>query len=395
MESKTASPISPQRVVLERLYGVNPNGSIDTQLGPIQMSLKPSRELIDDLRRLPRGKKVAIETLSPKDASWVDRMSIPKRARTDCVEASYWSPIVQCCNQGGHEVVYLDNIETLVQQARISVEIVNLKEEELSADNPLDRMHIARSLYAAKTVRAFLLICGKYDHMLKRIMESAPNVALMNDFQSQPLKSEASYNKIEGLKVMGYYEDQAPSVFVVQEASTKISQALQHQVSKEEFERVLSENLPENNFFPMIVEMDFGSIRDVAKRKHDAVMKGRITQKVPDFIGSWAPDIPASGLFEMFIEKRKGSAISGTIEDTYGPASFSGKLTANEVEFTKQYDPQTSIIPAVEKGRMLYAGSPELYGIIRGTFRSDGNMGFFEMHKFKEGENPYDPLRRR
>jgi hypothetical protein len=86
-----------------------------------------------------------------------------------------------------------------------------------------------------------------------------------------------------------------------------------------------------------------------------AEVEGRITHAIPTYIGTWSPNYPTTGLFEMFVEKRVGVRISGTIKDVIGTASFDGIIRGSTISFSKQYD-QDAILIGGEKNPIHYKG---------------------------------------
>jgi hypothetical protein len=94
---------------------------------------------------------------------------------------------------------------------------------------------------------------------------------------------------------------------------------------------------------------------EMKKRLIKAKELGRvIPEKIPDFIGNFDNGYPR-GIFEMFIEEREGSNISGTIEDCYGTATFKGVLSETEISFTKHYLLEQSSVDA-SKNDFNYKG---------------------------------------
>lgn len=59
--------------------------------------------------------------------------------------------------------------------------------------------------------------------------------------------------------------------------------------------------------------------------------------KRPDFYGFWVQPSGMNSVFFMTILSRNKSEVIGTIEDILGTAEFKGKLTADEISFTKKY----------------------------------------------------------
>ncbi len=134
---------------------------------------------------------------------------------------------------------------------------------------------------------------------------------------------------------------------------------------------------------------------DYGARRHMAEVEGRITHAIPTYIGTWSPNYPTTGLFEMFVEKRVGVRISGTIKDVIGTASFDGIIRSNTVHdgiigattihFSKQYD-QDAILIGGEKNPIHYKGKQKDGRTIGTyTFESDKtDIRPFWMYEFEK-----------
>ena len=66
-----------------------------------------------------------------------------------------------------------------------------------------------------------------------------------------------------------------------------------------------------------------------------------MSERTPDYIGTWNLVIPAQGLFEVYLDKKNGG-MTGRIEDTLGTAIFTGVISKKTATFMKKYKPGES-----------------------------------------------------
>ncbi len=105
----------------------------------------------------------------------------------------------------------------------------------------------------------------------------------------------------------------------------------------------------------------------------------------PDYIGTWDMQVPARGLFEVYLGD---DGINGTIEDCLGTARFSGKISSDVAVFVKEYGDDKSSADAARDG-VMYAGVSK-GEIIAGEFRIYNEGGKFRMYKFDGNPYPVD-----
>jgi len=105
--------------------------------------------------------------------------------------------------------------------------------------------------------------------------------------------------------------------------------------------------------------------------------QGYLSEKEPDFTGTWDLDIPARGHFEMFVDFEKENAYKGRIIDCNGDAIFSG---VKGKKFVKLYDEEFRIPEA--------ASFPIPFNIEKGIYF---DRGFILM----EGRRSVDELTQR
>lgn len=133
--------------------------------------------------------------------------------------------------------------------------------------------------------------------------------------------------------------------------------------------------------------------RNSLYRKYSALKLGRILlTKKPNFIGTWDLEIPARGLFEMYITHRSDGKIEGIIEDCIGSAQFAGELSNNNVKFVKAYDKLAVKIGGAEE-LLFYEGELK-DGEYHGNFRSQETekKGLYQEQPRVEGKFTLKPF---
>ena len=109
--------------------------------------------------------------------------------------------------------------------------------------------------------------------------------------------------------------------------------------------------------------------------------RGRFSDKVPDWVGTWDVYQPSKGYFELFIEDKDGSEVSGRIEDCLGSARFEGVITPRFVNFVKVYDSATN---NAIKTRITYKTEDQGYDreAHQGVFESNSAGNYFYVERF-------------
>ncbi len=91
---------------------------------------------------------------------------------------------------------------------------------------------------------------------------------------------------------------------------------------------------------------------------------GRISNRAPDYIGTWDVSEPSKGYFEMFVDQQHNGSVIGTIKDCLGTAAFAGVTTPQSFDFTKHY---TESAESAVDAHIVYEGKrpgtrKEFYG---------------------------------
>jgi len=129
-------------------------------------------------------------------------------------------------------------------------------------------------------------------------------------------------------------------------------------------------------------------LREHIKRKYRAVTASRIDpSRKPDYIGTWDLEVPAHGLFEVYIDDRNGDgAFNGHVEDAYGQAGITGHTTDGAISFTKTYSRNAKRLGG-ENNPVFYVGSRTSDGY-EGNFTFDDN-GREVVKQFSMRKSPF------
>jgi len=192
-----------------------------------------------------------------------------------------------------------------------------------------------------------------------------------------------SFASMHGINVQSYAIEDAPEL---EEAYDLTQSILTYNDGKcfDSDVKFVEERIPRNKFYRNpLIDGEIIAEHESIERKYRAIKEGRITDRIPDFIGTWNTEFPAEGLFEFFIMQREGNIINGTIEDVLGTATLQGTIDNSTIEFRKEY----SSLP-IKNGRdacpIFYRGlmiNDEVKGSWSYSFnRSDKRK--FEMKRF-------------
>lgn len=367
-----------------RLYGVQHGGYVN-DLGILSMPLEvyPSAELLRDLRSLPAGSIVGIEYFEEMchDGRHITPSTVKVGGRKIPSAKSYvhyWQRILNALNDNTR-VVFLDDLETFNESIAMAIkaekkskklDMLFLSGEKTQCHQVLSQYfldkvkQLRQAAYSDSVESAYRYEEGREEKMLERMARYKPDVAIVGSAHGDMIIHDRQV--IEGehdIKFDGYAKEEDPMAGIIP-------------IEEHHFHRttVLDRN-------PHIDERTVAE-RNSIRRKLSAVKLGRILIKdVPDFIGSWDEEIPAQGLFEMYIAP--GHKFEGVIEDTLGTAAFMGELTGNKVRFAKAYDEMAVMLGGVDRP-IVYEGELK-DGKYRGFYRVPGSSSrprAFELEKF-------------
>lgn len=354
--------------MVERLYGVI-HGSI-VELGGVRVLdnlVAPSRELMEDLLTLPPGTKVGLETC-PELGQPLEIQG----ERFDVIESNkfYWDRIQRLCKRRGLRIVYLEDFGIFKKYLEKFLALKSLHvalKHEIEGDGVPER--VMQQMHKVRVEAEYMFNFGREEKLWDRIQETQPTVAILGRGHTDPLLLDPAPLNERGISVGEYRLEEVfmPAWWYLDFSGRKHDRAnITDRLEPDE--KILLE-------------------RELLKRRYRAVMEGRVmAEKTPDYIGTWDTQVPARGLFEVYLDDE---GARGTIEDCLGTASFLGMITADVAIFGKKYYRDKSSDKVVQ-GKVYYNGGASGLnpGEIIGQFRSKyAGIGGFRLRKFDD--NPY------
>lgn len=331
---------------IERLYGVVPECSISSFDFYIpDKGVKPSPELLADLKSLSPGTTVGIECFDP-NAIGKDELEINgKKISIINYGKAYWKKIMQACHSARLNVAFLDDPEILREWAEKSTICEDLMEKSVGIRTRSSAYYMdpeERSLFEANykvNVEAeFIKEAKKTEVIAQRILQYQPKRVILSQKHADCLVADWTSLAESPLKIANYQ---------IERVDTSINA----------------------RFSPRLLPayLSFGSgpnpknllDRKLLVRAHNAVTKGRILpDQEPDFIGTWDVNCRPRGLFEVYVDhdlSKKIGSTAGFIEDSYGTAIFRvrGERSEDHISFVKEYI-HTESAPEAANGEISY-----------------------------------------
>ncbi|KKT66052.1 MAG: hypothetical protein UW61_C0032G0003 [Candidatus Curtissbacteria bacterium GW2011_GWC1_44_33] len=312
--------------MIERLYGVE--HSIEAPWifgGEEQIPASPSWELLFDLESLPQGTKVAIEYTPKFNRPFYVGETLALIPRP---QRKYWQEIIQTCKTAKLDIVYLEDFPAFLEISRRRLQTAEILHEAQEA-GPERKLELNRSLYRLDVETDYLYLFQRERTFLEKIQAAQPQIVIMGKGHTDFLITNRQEFSSRGITVACYQREtlSRPPSFICD-------------LDKHVYGEILEDSSPDPQ---ILIE------RNCLERKMRAVTEGRVTNGSPDFIGTWDVEIPARGLFEVYLD-------SGTIEDCLGTAMFVGEITPEKVDFTKGYLPDESSEAAYHDVINYYGG---------------------------------------
>lgn len=366
-------------VDVKKLYGVLTGFTARFLIVESEVYLKPSREMLGELAELPAGTKVGIEDFEPDDKRKLDDLVIDD-ARVIVNEATqkYWNEVEEHCKKHRLEVVCLDDATIWAEAAKAGLEAHRLSRQFGKAMGAR-LVELQRTAYAQEVIQEYLHGIGREEAIIRKIKSRQPEVVLVSAGFADDLAARPSH----GINFAAYAQEQGPKM---DNLTQDMRFVMSEMMSRAEAEDFLNRNVEPNTLVQnSSPDPATAAEREALERRYRAVKTGRITDRKPDFIGTWELLVPARGLFELFVTGRAGKSIVGTIEDTIGPATFTGTMDENGIRFTKTYAEHTyqirGPIPPC-KGEIAYSAE-KTGNKLEGLFDHPDARGRFEMAEFK------------
>lgn len=379
-----ASQIRMGGIPLDELFGCPDAGSI---------TIIPSRELLREIRQLPKGARVGLEQpaeLVNEHNILTDSIKVDgKEYKMATKSVVYWQSIVNQCVANGLQPVFLDDTEFIRASTRKREQARKLdrksgqlyrKSKAIYGDKIPEHTRakgigLIREAYRLEQEAWYINTIARESPILRKIAETKPYVVVMGAGHTDFFMANPEEIAKFGFKFESYareaFEEGLSAMALLAYSDGPLSMSPPRLIQNAEPDRV-----------------SIASRNQIIRRYNAAVLGRIIPDGKPDFIGTWDLDIPARGLFEMYLAKDETKAngireISGTIEDVIGTAAFTGTIASNTFNFKKDYDSIARQSGGID-GTLNYSAQLEK-GKYSGTIAGSGSPFLrFEMEACKK-----------
>jgi hypothetical protein len=367
---------------LKRLYGVVHGGSVSTVFGDFAIRMRPNPEMLAHLSECPKGTRIAVEWFDP--ALEAEITGLGKKGLTCGFSKDsgyYWHSVIDHCKSHDLAVVYLENREDFIAQASLARKVFQL--EEKRGKKPVDALITARKLHSLRVEQEYTNSILREPSLINNLINATPEVGIMGVGHTVMIAQKLERNELPNLEVEVHLAEADLNFNLpgdqVYESIFQVS-GLSGAHARRAIGETLGDMVQPGKLTSMPNTYLLFANRKRLERQYKAAKTGRITGGQPNFIGTWDTKIPSRGLFEFFIVKQDGEMVSGTIEDTFGSATFNGRLTDRAVTFTKLYDDDAKSVGG-SKSSLRYqstgrVGNKFVGDITNGTGE---RIGIFEM----------------
>jgi len=294
-----------------KLYGVVFGAELKVlDISLAHTDLGASEDLFSQIFKLPKGSNIGL--------GWLDNeqwMELSSHAEELCDKAglehiSYsgsqlWDEISGFAKENGHKITFLEDSETWRRYNKALVDRLKFRNKHYDKFSLIARNETDHELQL-RTKRLYEL--ERDERMLENIAASDVDIVIVGTGHSDPWYTNRESIKEDGIDFESY--------------STQIPSAA-HPCGE------FVENAePEDRlvFDPQLL-----------RRMINLSQGGRLTEEVPDYVGTWDLVTPSHGYFEIFVQDIKGDTIYGTIKDLLGDAQFVGKVDDESFDFSKKY----------------------------------------------------------
>ncbi len=386
-----------EKVRIGRLYGVLYNLTVDVRSGSVDLRLRPSTAMLDELSKMKRGTLVGMELLEPAHRGAIVEEANKYDMELEKNRVGYLEDLEEHCKASGIGIAYLESPEIVMEHLNAEVRLRTMRDELYGMrvyDQIAERLKsVERSEHALLVEREYLQNVSQVSNMISEMKRQGPEAALITKEHAQILWGMQLSGRLE-IEFKSAAAEMRPKMdyrlfYAAASAASEMYEKLSSTYEgsqKIDIAELLGSDIPPNRFD----EGMMGSLKALARadscmRSHSAVKNGKITEGRPDFIGTDDVDVPLRGLFELYIKEESGNEVSGTIEDVYGMAAFRGTFDDAGFRFIKHYGRK-----AVMAGGDLYdirfegRSDERLPGSVSGEFRMlDGSRGAFRMVAFR------------
>lgn len=331
------------------IYGVLPSASFDDD---VVANLRPSREMLADLRALPSGSVVGIG-IPFYDNGWVYKGAggaVMKKA------IPYWDCVIGTLRDAGMRLEFL--VPPTLKDAEIKHAV-----KATSADPD--------TAYKHKAIREYIHHVVMPKRIERSIKEMRPAALLCSQLHARVLAAATGLPFLEETHDLGYL---AESYVILKNDNARYT-SLQERASGEKvpFWRPAEERAPDDGRMreadeadapPVLadisrelsMEADENSLnrspavpsytlfaQEMCCRQFRAANWHRVTEGTPSHIGTSSPSLPASGLFELHVKTAKSGGVRGTLEDVVGTAAVTGTIRPTCLKLVVEYLPERCI----------------------------------------------------
>ena len=353
-----------------KLYGVVSGCKISSLWESTELRLVPGESLLSSLAALPLRSRVGVEFHNEHDRNLLQDDFARKLLGAGLgmgegrapVSDGYWEHLIRACD--GHQIVFLENADLWLRFNTALVSFVKNRKRDIFYHQGESEEKYHRRLVQHNERN------HKKHVEVRRLHEIERNTALLR---------AASENNVDAVVVsLGHsdywwvHRDEIAKNFgFVFDAYATEMYKVEGGFAFQEFHSLAFAD-PELVYERTCVER---TVR-VAEGK-------RLSDKVPDWIGTWDVMEPSRGYFEMFGENE--NMATGRIEDCFGNARFTRVVDSLDADFTfvKEYIPGNCVTNAIHKP-IHYQGSMK-DGRVAGYFSVAGSgMAFYMTQNLKE-----------
>ena len=341
-----------------------------------EIEILPTKGLISDLEKFPKGTKIGLESLSKKDLDEVkwhlhdlpfnppkprfkDQECASKPYYTNNVMA-YWNFLEEECSNLGFDILFLEDKNIWFEYNQVMIKIAENKArmmnrlvlEKGESYEHYDRKRIGLIIEEHKenTLARKIHEIERGNHLLREIKSSGASIAVVG-------KAHADYWMANSSAMQSNF-----GVFF-ESYSTEVPRT-------EDSWRGLT-------VFNKDAKPDFRNafIRESLEREIKLLDSGRFFDREPRYIGTWDVHDPIRGYFEMFVNGNKQvfGKVNGEIIDSLGDADFEGEISNKEIRFIKRYRQNKSSQDAI-LNEIVY----------KGIIRNGNVIGYFSIEGFKK-----------
>ena len=321
------------------VYGVTHGFEITSITGTQNCRLTPSDGFLSSLERLSGKRRIGLETLSYEDWYELDT-DLAHLGREACLELHprfdhssdmYWNVLEETCKKRGHEVFFIEDVNVWKEYNLAVIAAAKKRERNIYFHKGESELNYHKRLVQHNTGNR------KAHLMTRKIHEIDRDNALLKAIKDYHLD-----DVIVGVGHSDYW------MLHQQDILNEFGVSFNNYATERwsfEFGFPMSHFL-QHDISPPEVAYE----RDSLNRNLRVAQGKRISDKKPDYIGTWDVVDPLEGYFELFVEERDANGcVFGRVEDCLGSARFNGELREGEFTFTKHYIPGRCVADAVHK----------------------------------------------